>query len=93
MYHFLFEPDTSAMSHKFRTRFRQFNMFKEIEHIPRKSEYRNPKQYQNPNVLNSKHIVRHVTAAVRFGNWYFGHLNLFRASILEFRISPSLINV
>jgi len=28
--------------------------------------------------------------AVRFGHSYFGHLNLFRASILEFRICASL---
>ena len=33
----------SAMSHKFCARFRQFNMLKEIEHIPKKIEYRNPK--------------------------------------------------
>jgi hypothetical protein len=52
-------------------------------------EIRNPKQYQNPNVLNSKQ-KRIGTAVFCFGHWHFGHLNLFRVSIFEFRISPSI---
>ena len=40
---------------------------------------RNPKQYQNPNVLNSKQ-KRIGTEVFCFGHWYFDHLNLFRVS-------------
>jgi len=44
-----------------------------------KSEYRNPKQYQNTNDQNSKLIC--------FERLNFKNLNLFRVSDLEFRIS------
>lgn len=33
-----------------------------------------------------------MTDAARFGHWYFIYWNLFRASILGFRISESLGN-
>jgi hypothetical protein len=44
----------------------------------RKSEYRNPKQCQNPNVLNSKQ-KRSFTVG-----FCFGHCFVFRASYFEF---------
>ena len=50
-----------------------------FKRINPKHEARSPKQYQNTNVKNSK----------RFGNSNFGHLNLFRISNFEFRISLS----
>ena len=50
-----------------------------FKRINPKHEARNPKQYQNTNVKKSKH----------FGNSNFGHLNLFRISNFDIRISLS----
>jgi hypothetical protein len=65
------------------------NMFKNSKH-----EFRNPKQIRNSNVQNSKRSKPIRCEVVRvigndlycFGHLYFGHSNLFRISIFEFRI-------
>ena len=60
-----------------------------------------------PKVANKKHLFNGAgnikiqmfkiqnkngfSATLFFGHWYFDHLNLFRVSIFEFRISPAII--
>ena len=52
-------------------------------------EIRNPKQYQNPNAQNSKQKRDGIRICVLVID-IFVIRSLFRASIFEFRISPSL---
>jgi len=52
-----------------------------------KHEARNSKQIQNSKIQNSKQRQFAVGGVFfRFGNLYFGHLNLFRVSDFGFRI-------
>ncbi len=60
-----------------------------IQHATRTLQRLWKSEYWNLNVQNSKQN-RSCAVAFRFGHWYFRHLNLFRVSIFEFRISPSL---
>jgi hypothetical protein len=58
-----------------------------IRLINPKFEYRNPKQYQNSNVQNSKQKPQTVCCCrFCFGHLDFGHLNLFRISDFVLRI-------
>ena len=67
----------STVSHKFCPWFWQFNRAsvgpKWINHWENPNiETQNPKQYQNPNALNSKQ-KRTCTIVFRFNHWYFCH--------------------
>ena len=83
-------PDNaSAPSHKFCGRFWHFIMLRELKIRISKSEIRN-----NIKILMFKIYNKPDTKCepwfFRFGHSYFVHLNLFRVSIFEFRISGSL---
>ena len=47
-------------------------------------EISNPKQYSDLNVPNPKPYISHVPIADCFGNWFFGHWNLFDTCDLVF---------
>ena len=60
-----------------------------------KSEFRNPKQIQNPNIQNSKqkHHYTVLSSSFCFGHLHFGHSNLFRISCFEFRIFKGALGI
>jgi len=56
-----------------------------------KSEYRNSKQIQNPNLQMFKtDTTKGISKSLGFGHCDFDHSDLFRASYFEFDVHPVL---